>query len=45
MTTFGLFQKQPKEMTMEEKRVVYRAINGARDFISKRTDEPTRNGG
>ena len=33
MTTFGLFQKQPKEMTMEEKRLVYQAINSAREFI------------
>ena len=33
MTTFGLFQKQPKEMTMDEKRVIYQAINRVRDFI------------
>ena len=41
MTTFGLFQKQPKEMTMEEKRVVYQAINKAQEFISGQRDEPT----
>jgi len=33
MTTFGLFQKQPKEMTMAEKRVVYQAINEVQEFI------------
>jgi transcriptional regulator with XRE-family HTH domain len=41
MTTFGLFQKQPKEMTTEEKRVVYLAINKAKDFMSKQADKPT----
>ena len=41
MTTFGLFQKQPKDMTMEEKRIIYRAISEARELISRRADEPT----
>ncbi len=34
MTTFGLFQKQPKDLTMEEKRVLYYALTKAQSFIS-----------
>jgi len=41
MTTFGLFQKQPDDMTMEEKRVVYQAITSAREFIAGDIDEST----
>ena len=39
MTVFGLFEKLPTEMTMEEKRVVYQAINSAQKFVLERTDE------
>ena len=35
MTTFGLFHKRPEEMTMEEKRAVYRAINSAREVVNR----------
>lgn len=38
MTTFGIFQKQPKEMTMEEKRTVYQAIESVRGSILKRKE-------
>lgn len=41
MTTFGLFRKQPKEMTMDEKRVVYQAISSAREFVLKPKEGPT----
>ncbi len=41
MTTFGLFHKQPQEMTMEEKRAVYQAINRAKEAVSGGTDEST----
>ena len=34
MTTFGLFQKQPKDLSMEEKRVLYHALTKAQSFIS-----------
>lgn len=40
MTAFGVFHKQPEEMTIEEKRAVYQAINAAQEFISRRADEP-----
>ena len=33
MTALGLFQKQPGDMTREEKRLVYQAINNAREFV------------
>jgi len=33
MTAFGIFQKQPKDMTLEEKRIIYNAINTARKFV------------
>jgi transcriptional regulator with XRE-family HTH domain len=39
MTAFGLFKKQPKDMTMEEKRFVYQAINSAREFLLGDEDE------
>lgn len=34
MTTYGLFQKQPKDLTMDEKRVLYHALTKAQSFIS-----------
>ena len=41
MAVLGLFQKQIAEMTAEEKRVVYQAINGVGKLILGRTDEAT----
>ena len=35
MTTFGLFRKRPEEMTIEEKQVVYRAINRVGEFMKR----------
>ncbi|MBM3211872.1 helix-turn-helix transcriptional regulator [Candidatus Poribacteria bacterium] len=34
MTMFGLFRKQPDDMTMEEKRIVYNALTKTRKFLS-----------
>jgi transcriptional regulator with XRE-family HTH domain len=39
--TFALVQKQPKDMTMEEKRAVYQAINIARKAVSDEMDKST----
>ena len=33
MATFGLFKKQPGDMSMEEKRIVFQAINQAEESI------------
>ena len=41
MAVLGLFQKQIAEMTAEEKRVVYQAINSVGKLILGRTDEAT----
>ena len=41
MAVLGLFQKQVKEMTTEEKRVIYQAINSAGKFMLGRTDGTT----
>jgi len=37
--TFALVQKQPKDMTMEEKRAVYQAIDIARKAVSDEMDK------
>ncbi len=39
MAVFGLLKKQPSDLTPEEKRFVYQAINSAQKFVSERTDE------
>lgn len=33
MTTFGLFRKYPQDMTMEEKRFVYRMLSDVQKFV------------
>lgn len=33
ISAFGLFRKQPEDMTMKEKRYVYQAINKAIEFV------------
>ena len=38
MATLGLFQKQPDSMSMEEKRIVFQAINEAQESVSRQTD-------
>jgi transcriptional regulator with XRE-family HTH domain len=38
MATFGLFQKQPGSMSMEEKRIVFYAVSEARESISELID-------
>lgn len=35
MSAFGLFGKQPEDMTMEEKRYVYHAINKVIEFVDR----------
>jgi len=44
MSAFGLFRRQPEDMTMVEKRIVYQAINRAQEFI-ERTDKVTEDSG
>lgn len=39
MAVFGLLKKQPADLTPEEKRFVYQAINSAQKFVLERTDE------
>ena len=38
MATFGLFKKQPGDMSMEEKRTVFQAINKAQESILDQPD-------
>lgn len=35
MSTLGLFHRQPEDMTMEEKRIIYQAINEAQKSIER----------
>ncbi len=35
MSAFGLFGKQPEDMTMEEKRYVYQALNKVIEFVDR----------
>lgn len=35
MSALGLFRKQPEDMTIEEKRYVYQAINKAIEFVDR----------
>lgn len=39
MATFGMFQKQPEAMSIEEKRIVFQAISKAQDFIMEQSDQ------
>jgi len=35
MTTIGLFHRQPEEMTMDEKKFVFQAMNKVQEFIGR----------
>ena len=39
MMVFGLFKKPPEQLSIEEKRAVYHAINGVQRFMSQQADE------
>ena len=40
VTVFSLLKKQPADLTMEEKRFVYQALNTAQKFVLDQADEP-----